>query len=285
MKLSTIVALYRSQCPPGYDPRGEDAPPNAAFLATLPEDIRSEPSLKSIQDASALAKSYVHAQKLIGTKRLPVPEPTWDEAKWNEFYDQTGRPKTPDDYKVPGVKLEEGLSLDEAKIKNVKAQFHKLGLSGKQAEGVLEYYLGTLNEGVKGSRAASMQSNEAATAELKAEWGDKYEPNLDLAKATIKKFGDQKLLDYLESSGIGNNGQLIRMLSKIGALTLEDSARGGGSDFMVKDSTRASSEIDNLKTDKDFMAAFTTQNHPGHKAAVEKWGKLHSIAYPGKQGE
>ena len=36
------------------------------FLDSLPEDLRNEPSLRLFSDPASLAKSYVHAQRMIG---------------------------------------------------------------------------------------------------------------------------------------------------------------------------------------------------------------------------
>ena len=43
-----------------------DAAPAVSFLDTLPEDLRGEPSLRNFNDVGALAKSYTHAQRMIG---------------------------------------------------------------------------------------------------------------------------------------------------------------------------------------------------------------------------
>jgi len=257
---------------------------NEQFLATLPEDIRAEPSLKTIADVPTLAKSYVNAQKLIGTKRLPTPEASWGESQWNEFYDAAGRPKTPDLYPVPDVKLEDGLSLDKDRLTKFQQQAHKLGLNASQGRGVLEYYMNVMNETMQAQKSSTAQSAAAAEVELKQEWGDKFDANVDLAKGVIRKFGDEKIMSYIEG-GMGNNTQLVRLLSKIGSLMIEDKAKGGGAEFGIKDSTRAITEIDTLKADTDFMAALMKHEHPGHRGAVDRWTRLHAVAYPGKQVE
>lgn len=260
-------------------------PDNSQFLATLPEDVRAEPSLKSVPDVSTLAKNYVNAQKLIGTKRIAAPDPNWGESQWNEFYDQVGRPKTHDQYQVPSVQLEEGISLDKDKIGKFQQHLHKLGLTTKQASGIFEYYLSSLNETARGQKSISEQQAAASETELKNEWGEKFSANLDLAKGVIRKFGDEKFMQYIEGSGMGNNPQLVKMLSKIGSMMLEDKALGSGSEFGLKDGTRAVAEIESLKTDKEFMEALMKHEHTGHRAAAEKWVRLHQVAYPGKQGD
>jgi len=273
-----------------YDPNplggGGGAPPaNAAFLNTLPEDIRGESVFKDIPDVPTLGKNYLNAQRMIGTKRLPIPEKSWTDAQWNEFYSQTGRPDLPEKYEVPDIKMEPGLALDGDKLTKVKGHFHKLGLSTQQARGVMEYYMNVMNEGARGQSSASAQEVATAQAELKTEWGDKYDANVDLAKAVVRKFGDEKFMAYIDSTGMGNNSQLIRMLAKVGTMITEDTAKGGGADFNINNSTRAIQEIATLTIDKDFQASLNKPSDPGHKASVERWLRLHQVAYPGKQSE
>lgn len=257
------------------------------FLTTLPEDLRTEPSLATIKDTAALAKGYVSAQKLIGAKRLVAPSENWQDQQWNEFYDQVGRPKTSDEYKVPEFKFEEGVQLDQAKVKASLVHLHKLGLTQKQAAGVLEHYFGDVNEAVKAGK--SMKSTASAQAEqaLKQEWGDKFGVNVDVARSVIKKFGGEdaeEVAKFLDDSGLGNNVKLVRLFHKIGSEFQEDRRRsGGGGDLPLGDAARASSEIDQLKIDGEFQKALGEANHPGHRAAVDRWISLHQAVAPGKE--
>ena len=93
-----------------------------SFLDSLPEDLRSESSLQSFKDTGALAKSYINAQKLIGSSvRIPaddaspeakqeflnkikgidgvVVKPTGDEEK-GDFFNKLGRPEDKEGYKL-----------------------------------------------------------------------------------------------------------------------------------------------------------------------------------------
>lgn len=259
---------------------------NAEFLAALPEDIRADPTLASVPDVATLAKNYVNAQKLIGTRRLPEPQAGWTEKEWNDLYGKLGRPETPDKYSMPELKLEEGLSFDTDRMKAAREFFHKSGLTDRQAKGILEYYGNVLNDQVKGMRTRQEQSVAQTMADLKAEWGDKTDANIDLAKSVIKKFGDEPLLKHLETAELGNNPSFIKALAKIGQMMQEDSSRGSGRATLdVKDSTAAMREIEALKMDVDFQTALQSSNHMGHMAAVQKWNDLFKVAYPGKQAE
>ena len=62
----------------------------------LSEDIRADKSLENIKDISGLAKSYIHAQKMVGADKIPVPNKYATEDDWNAVYEKLGRPKSAD---------------------------------------------------------------------------------------------------------------------------------------------------------------------------------------------
>ena len=64
---------------------------------SLPDDLRDNPSLKSIQDVPGLAKSFIHAQKMVGADKIPVPTEHATKEDWDAVYSKLGRPATPDD--------------------------------------------------------------------------------------------------------------------------------------------------------------------------------------------
>ena len=43
------------------------------FLTMIPEDIREHPCFGPIKDGENLARSYVNAQRLIGSEKIPLP--------------------------------------------------------------------------------------------------------------------------------------------------------------------------------------------------------------------
>lgn len=248
------------------------------WKATLSEDIRGDASLATIADVPSLAKGYVSAQKMIGTKRLEEPQPTWKEDQWNNFYKALGRPETPDKYTVPKVTLPEGLKLEDTRLAKAKETLHKLGLTDKQASGVLQHYFDDLGGSYKAATDARAAEKLAAENQLKAEWGDKFKAQMDMAKSVVSHFGGEDFVKYLDESGYGNDPQLTKFLAKVGAKMMEDTAAGDKGGFKVLDSTKAKQEITNLYGDKAFMAAWMSKENPGHQAAVEKMVELQRLA-------
>lgn len=252
----------------------------------VPQEFRSEASLQGIKDIPTLVKGYVSAQRMIGAARTVVPSANSTPAEWNEFYNKIGRPETPDKYGMPDIQVDASLKPDAQKFAAVQKMFHEAGLTPKQASSVMSYYMKSMNDNLTSTRGATETASKAEVDSLKSEWGDKFDSNVDIAKATAKKFGDEKLFNYLETSGMGNNAPLIKFLHKIGSAVLEDGDRGGGTgDIDLNGQTRAVREIDSLKTDKEFQEALGNARHPGHAAAVARWTGLFASAYPGVQSE
>ena len=258
-------------------------PASTDWKASLPDDLKGEASLASIKGIDDLAKSYVHAQRLVGTNRLEAPSDKWDEAKWGSFYDSIGRPKTPDGYKDPeGLSLDPDLKIVPEKVKAAREQMHKLGLTVKQQQALEALHLTTLNETVVGFKGTQVAAKEETLKNLEAEWKGQTAANLEIAKKAAIAVGGQELFDYLDKSGLGNNVALIKAFNKIGKMMSEDgAAKTGSSDALgLTDSTSAAMEVNRLKQDKDFMAVLMDRRHPGQQAALARWQELHKRANP-----
>lgn len=258
--------------------------PDPFNIATLPEDIRAEPSLASFKTVDDLAKSYVSSQKLIGTNRLPSPQPTWTDNEWNGLYQALGRPEKPEMYELPkDVKLREGITMDPEKLKGTWGELHKLGLNKKQAEGVMRYYMGTLNSTAEAEDAMRTQQVATGVEELRKTHGDKYDAVVGIAKGVLQKFSPDGFMDFLEKSGLANHPQMVGFLHKIGSVMSEDSMRGGGAPSIpVGDAGAATLELTKLEQDQEFQKAYHDRHHPSHKEAVDRILYLNRIAYPGK---
>jgi len=258
------------------------------FVKSLPTDLQGEKSLHNMDSPVTLAKSYVHAQKMIGTKRLPVPDGSFTEAQWNEVYDGIGRPKSADEYKLPEYKFESqpDLKLAPEKVKAVQQALHKAGLNDRQFQEVIKLYVGQVDGDLKTVKTSAEARRVEAETTLKTEWGDKYDVNMNLAKSVVTKFGDETFMSYINEQG-GNDPRLIKSLARIGAAMMEDKSRGGlaADGLQITDQTRASQEIDRLKIDNDFQSAMRNKMNPGHKAAVQRWTNLFKIAHPGQTAE
>lgn len=253
------------------------------FLATLPEELRSDPSLQSIKDLPSLAKSFVHAQKLVGADKVVLPKDDSKPEEWEAIYNKLGRPEKPEEYKFSDVKLPEGFELDAKLHDRFKPVLHKLGLSNKQADGVrsefMQYQIETITAEIKAQNEAVAAGEKA----LRDKWGANYDENAKKAGLAIAKFASPELLKKLEKTGLGSDPGLVEAFYEIGSRMSEDKGTGasGGRDAGGVESARA--EVAALTKDVEFQKALQDRWHKDHAEAVKKWESAHRRASPPQQ--
>lgn len=242
--------------------------------------------LSTIPDVPTLAKNYVHAQRLVGTDRMPAWKSDFNDQQRQEFYSKAGRPEKPEAYTLPeDVKFEDGVKLDDAKFNNLRKVFHDEGFTPRQAQAMLRTYVGSLNETTKEMRAREEAEATKAATELKQEYGDKFDENIALSRAVLAKVGSPELIEYLNTSRLGNNPHLIRAMVKVGNMITEDRARSGAPSIFTRNADVARAEIAKLSGDMEFQKMLNDRSHPGHKEALSRWEGLFQQAHPGKQAD
>jgi hypothetical protein len=260
---------------------GAPAAPQISFADSLPADLKEMAVFKDIKDLDGLARSYANAAKMVGLDkgRIVALPADGDDAAWTEMYAKLGRPAEPKEY---GFKPPEGVTVDEKLQENFANTAHKLGLSTKQANELYAWWNGEAAQARGALQAQTAQAEEAATTSLKSEWGAAYPQNLDLAKKALAHYGNDEVRAELEKSGIGNNPALIKVFHKMGMALSEDGliGKGGGGGEQISSPTEARQQINALRADKAFSAAYLDKSHAGHKEAVAKMAALHQQAYP-----
>lgn len=254
---------------------------SATWKDALPPEIRDSPSISHFKGVEDLAKSYLHAQKMIGGDKVVVPGKDATPDDWGRVYDRLGRPENADGYEIPENLLPEGVEFDPALTKQYLQKFHESGLSTKQAQQILAAH----GEVVKG--LLDQQSLDAKIArddgekELRKDWGRQYETNMELARRAIRDFGDSGLESRFTQDVLMSDPAVTKLLAKVGEHLRGDIGVGvGSSQPSAMTPQSAMEEINRLMLDKDFMSARSNQASPGHLAAKEKWRKLHEYAYP-----
>ena len=69
------------------------------FKSLIPESFKEEKSLENFDNMEDLLKSYLHAQKMVGADKIPVPNKFATDEDWKEVFTRLGAPKNPEDYK------------------------------------------------------------------------------------------------------------------------------------------------------------------------------------------
>lgn len=247
----------------------------------LPEDLQKDPTLQNLKPGkegfTSLAKTLVESQKMLGQPKVSIPKPDASQAEWEAFYNAGGRPETVDGYKIEIPELK-NIQVDDEKLAEWKKFFHASGLNNKQANDIMSRYLSTMDE-QQGSVQQQQQTQIAQKlGELKEEWGESFDSNVEIAKAALRKFASEGFIEFLNNTKLGDHPDMIKVFHQIGEGLIDDDTAGRGSGMIVSSPTRAKREIELLKQDEDFLKAYTNRQHPGHKAARARMEELQRTA-------
>ena len=246
--------------------------PQTNFKDTIPEQFREEKSLENINSMDDLLKGYVHAQKLVGSNKIPIPNKHSTDEDWNEVFKKLGAPDTPEGYQY-NFKDQE---VDSQQVSEFNKKAHQLGLLPKQAEGLIKFY----NE-MNGNLAAT-QEDQAAQAqlttetELKKEYGPQFSKRLDQAKKLAIGTLGQDFLEntYLkDGSRLGDNLNVIKAFSSLADKLSEDEIiKGDGSSYMT--AKEIEKEIDDLTQEG---SPYWNKTHPNHQKNIDEVLKLREM--------
>ena len=244
------------------------------WRSSLPDDLKSEASIATFKTPADVAKAYVNAVKKIGADKIVVPNQYTTDDEWQGIFQKLGLPESIDQYDVNMVEGDDDTNGVFAKVKEAA---WKAGVLPRQTQAIYEAFV----EASKGVQ--SQISNEYDTRvleginSLKQEWGMAYDSKIRAARAAVKHFGeDQKLSEYLDESGLGNDPKLIKLFAKLGETLKEDVVKGAedSADGMFTPD-RAKSEIQAIQKDPAYMDI----KHPNHKEVVEKMQRFFKMAY------
>lgn len=251
----------------------------ASWRDQIPEDLRTHPTLRDIKDLGGLAKSYIHAQQMIGVDKLPKPKDDWTKEQYDQFYNNLGRPPTPDKYQVPEYKLPEGFPKNDEEVKKFMGVFHEAGLTQKQAQAIMDNWMAHNVELFNKSNQAAMDNHKQEMEQLKKDFGLAYDERIKGAQLAVNMVADEGFKEWLNTATVngvplGNSPQMIKFLSNIGTHILEDSIDGSGDGQLKMTPGQAQQELAQMKMDENFNKMLLNKQHPGHEEAVKKFRQI-----------
>jgi hypothetical protein len=235
------------------------------WKAGLSDDLRADKSLENIKDISSLAKSYIHAQRLVGADKIPVPNKHATDEDWKEVYKRLGAPEKPDQYKY---KFDEGQEVDTEALKNFSSQAHKLGLLPTQAQGMVNYYNEMVGKQLADAESISTSQREKAMTELKTEWGQAYDQKLQKANTVVSSVFPKGIMSINLEDGtkLGDHSEVIKAFAALGEKMGEDDIiKSDGPVYMTP--KQIEKQIGELQ---QTGSAYWDKNHPNHDTAVQE---------------
>lgn len=258
--------------PQGAAPTGSPAP-ETQWNAGFDEDTNAFIQNKGWKSPADILNSYRNLEKFAGGSKnlLEMPGADADEEALNNFYTKLGRPESPDKY---GIQPPEG--ADGELVDWFKNTAHKVGLTDKQAASLFEDWNNMSTKKMQAIEAAQREQSEKDIGELKKEWGQAYNQQIDAGKKAVAALGyDENSLNALESKM--GTADMLRLFATLGSKMGEDSFVGGersGQSFGVTPAA-ARQQIADLKMDKNFMDQYLT----GNPDAVSKMKRLMEAAH------
>nr|BAR15077.1 capsid assembly protein [uncultured Mediterranean phage uvMED] len=242
------------------------------FKDLIPEGFKEEKALDNFNNMEDFVKSYLHAQKLVGADKIPVPNKHSTDEDWHEVFKRLGAPETPEDYKYNLKDVE----LDQNQVQQFNKEAHKLGLLPRQAESLIKFYNEMNSNNAASQEEAAAQAQLQTETELKKEYGPQFSKRLDQAKKlAVNSLGSDFLENtYLnDGSRLGDNIKVIKAFSDLAEKLSEDEIiKGDGSDYMTaKDIEK---EINELTQEG---SAYWIKTHPNHQKAIQEVLKLREM--------
>lgn len=250
-----------------------------AFADTLGEEFRGNPIFANFQDVNGLAKSYMHAQRMIGADKIAIPGKHATDEERLEVYRKLGSPADVSGYEISFPDLftdEEQSAFKETALAN--------GLSSNQASKVVDFLNDTFTQAQSQNEYAAQQIVNENRAELEQEWGNAMPQKLERARAAVVSLlGSDDIMDDIELADgtyLGDNPQIIRMFAALADQISED-ALGGPTSEQI--STPAELE----KEKRELMvpgSPYWSSQHPEHETYVQRVLELNEQLYPEPEG-
>jgi len=248
---------------------------NIEFPEGLEDDIKGDPSLKVFVQENKinyanLMKSYVHAQRKMGTEKFAIPGKNATDDEWNGLYNKLGRPEL-DKYEINTNEHK----VEEEFLKEFKATAHKAGLLPKQAQELFNWNQQKAQTMQDAYSTGVKEKYEQELSGLKKEWGSGFDTELKLADRALEEFATPEEMEALKESGFTQNIGLVKLFNKIGKAFSEDTfdKEAHGNFGVTKDA--AEKKIGEMFADRE--GAYLNSQHPNHTKAVEEMLKLNEI--------
>lgn len=236
---------------------------------SLPEELRNEPCLDNVKNFATLTKSYVNSQKMIGKNKIALPGDNASKEEMDAFYTALGRPESAEAYKHDGVELPEGITLDEAAVKEFREFAFQNGISQAVFAKALAFDVQRAQQAQAAAVAAHNKEYDETLAKLQSQYGSNLPARMAQVDKALTTFG---IKDVFLERGLTNNYQIFEALANIGASISESKLKAGD---VPQAFTSPQQQIDEIYADPN--GAIYNSDHPGHEKAVAEVKRLMAL--------
>lgn len=250
----------------------ESAP--IGFLDSLPEDLRHEPSLKNFTDVGQLAKSHVHAQRMIGADKIAIPGSGSNDDDWMPIFQKLGAPSNADGYQLQNVALEENM------LQSFKEMAASNGMLPRHAQATAEFLQKQSAAGNEAAQANMDAVSQQWDAELREEFGAGYDAKHDRAAAAGRAMGiDPELWNQIKLDNglpLGDHPFIIKLFAGLADQLGEDTLEGVTTE-LVMTPDEAGRKVNELTAQG---MPYWDKRHPAHEQDVAEVLRLRGFQFP-----
>tara|TARA_R110002051_G_scaffold314251_1_gene391112 strand:- start:1084 stop:1932 length:849 start_codon:yes stop_codon:yes gene_type:complete len=240
----------------------QEQPQETNWMSSLPSDLQTNDSLTKFSSVESLAKSYINAQGIIGADKIVKPTNNFTEEDWSNFHSAAGRPD-----EAKGYELNYETETPEV-LDNFKTSAHGLGLSTKQAQGILDYYNQIQSTATESITRDMEQQKHQSELELRKELGQQFEPSIIKARQAAQTFASEDILklQLQDGSELKDHPGVVKMFMGIADKMGEDIIRSEG-DASFLSPTDIDKQIAELTQPN---TAYWSKTHPDHDRVVQQ---------------
>jgi hypothetical protein len=240
----------------------------------LDESLRNDPSLGPVNDIPTLVKNYVNAQKMIGKNKFTVPDQHATPQDWQNVFHKLGMPGKLEEYQF---EVPKNASFDDGFLTEFKKVAFESNILPTQVQKLLGWYNDANQKAVQGFQSTIENKRQAALSDLKKEWGEAYQQKVSLAHEALKisGLGDQ-VFSWLDSSMLGDDPQMIRLLSALGEKFKEDGLIGDSAPQAVSKSS-LQDQLQEIMGNLEHP--YFNRRHPNHENAVKQVQHINQLMH------
>lgn len=268
----TTATQEASQTPQA--PESPSTAPSAfSWKSQLKADFANSPTMKKFEDTqdgfNQAVKSHLELEQMLGKEKVVIPKDDKDVEGWNKFAKAMGVPDKAEGYGLEDPNLPEPMKGAYNKEKFAQIA-HALKLTPGQAKELQKVYAEEMKTSYEKAVKDQQQKMTQTINQLRSEWGDAYETNVELGQMVINKFSsDQETQDFVTAQ-IMSRPEGIKFLSKIGEQFAENKIGEFGYKKFSLTPDQAQAEIDQIVRDK---------NHPYNNDKLPRAERQRAIDY------
>lgn len=272
--------------PPSATPAPVGSPTPTGWKSGLRTDLRDSPLLQKFEDSpdglSKAIESHANLEKLLGHEKVPIPKGPEDVEGWSRFSKALGIPDKAEGYGLADVNIPPemgGLDFDKNEFAEIA---HSLKLTPAQTKGLWESYTSRTMDAYGKAMEEHKQGLSKTVTQLKSEWGDAYQTNVELGQMVINKFSASKEENDRLTTIFSSEPSLVKFLAKVGDQFAENKI----GEFSIKRFTlapeQAMEEIQKIARDPNHPYTNPKASDREHEEAVAYVNRLYATANKGR---